>query len=627
MAKKAQMGITFENMAKILLLIIIAIVFFIFVNSGSSTINSFVKGVCDRYPILPFCKGGIELSAGDVASADNAAKALTCAINTVGRGDGVLSPSDGGIDCTKYKYPTYDSTTGDWTMGFSPNFYTVTMSVKIGIFTGSNIENCKVLCKQVCEGIPGCKVDESKIEVDTSGRDHCLCPARMPKDPFIKCDAPGKCDIYNLRLPQDVPATAKNYIIDNGDPNFLVYWQSFPMEQDTWSFQNDAGMTASILFLTALPPGKVMTAIGSALGRETAAKISGLVAQKMGTKAIQNQVRRELIADLSSVLEYRLNHLGRAALKFGALEGAALVKAQAESMVNKYNIHGNAIVLKKPYDKEQEYKLIDGLKGKPVLIEWSHVQPAHIVSPCTIKKMSVSAASYSCTQYTYDYLKGSVSCGEPRSSSGGTACNISTYLGINSDFVNNMEVIKNTPINEEVDKLKTLQSQGLQIYEWEITESNSYNENDNVVKGEWRPLNTPSPFRIRIVYNGKEMILNEGGEREATLADGSKVGYYEIFSLKDCTTQAVVAHVDYNDDNIPKATGEYNYCLNTQSTVSKYKDWIGMGVGLGGPALVRFIPGASFKALFLLATYSGSSALQISAMYDKWDGFWPGSPG
>jgi hypothetical protein len=77
--------------------------------------------------------------------------------------------------------------------------------------------------------------------------------------PSVSCskDSVGKmtCVVRNFTMPQGVTEKEK-WIPYYGDPDFLVYWNSFPAEEDTWNFEVNWLYHSLIAGVSLIGPGK-----------------------------------------------------------------------------------------------------------------------------------------------------------------------------------------------------------------------------------------------------------------------------------------------------------------------------------------------------------------------------------
>ena len=111
--------------------------------------------------------------------------------------------------------------------------------------------------------------------------------------PTVTCDTQKKtCTVKNFVMPQEV-TNAEEWIAFWGDPHDIIYWDSFPLEEDTWNFQINWVHHAIIAGLAILPVGK---SVG--LGFKTIlTSISG-----PGKKLIAKQAAKTLLKDSEETL-------------------------------------------------------------------------------------------------------------------------------------------------------------------------------------------------------------------------------------------------------------------------------------------------------------------------------------
>jgi hypothetical protein len=64
-----------------------------------------------------------------------------------------------------------------------------------------------------------------------------------------------KCTIYDFSLPQKV-SNVQEYVINYGDPAFMLYWNEFPIDENTWTFEPDWKVHALIAAISVFPLGK-----------------------------------------------------------------------------------------------------------------------------------------------------------------------------------------------------------------------------------------------------------------------------------------------------------------------------------------------------------------------------------
>jgi hypothetical protein len=142
------------------------------------------------------------------------------------------------------------------------------MTIEIG-----KADDCSKACKDdekdLCEGLVYCTVTggaylEKTWIIDRLARDKCECVITTSSRPSFDCTKTGsviqECTVSNFRLPEEV-TNAEDVIPYFGDPKFIVYWQTFPLSEDTWTFEVDWKMYGLAIGIAALPIGKWGSAI------------------------------------------------------------------------------------------------------------------------------------------------------------------------------------------------------------------------------------------------------------------------------------------------------------------------------------------------------------------------------
>ena len=81
------------------------------------------------------------------------------------------------------------------------------------------------------------------------------------------------CTVHNFRMPQYIDSVEKDkWIPLHGDPEYLLYWNLYPPEEDTWTYDGPGWkMNVAIGIISVLPVGKVFS-LGTRLARSAAAK-------------------------------------------------------------------------------------------------------------------------------------------------------------------------------------------------------------------------------------------------------------------------------------------------------------------------------------------------------------------
>jgi len=255
------------------------------------------------------------------------------------------------------------------------------------------------------------------------------------------------CMVYNFQLPQKVSA-ASEWIPYYGDPKYLVYWNQFPISQDTWTFK--PGWEVYILYVavSAIPVGKVGTAaVGTGLkealsvGRAYSASVAakGFV-RGSWVLNIREAVRNTGEKAVIRVLEVDARNAMKTAMKKSAVSwfskstlykagGLVGIKALsvadlANSWLGKLEPQGNVIALKYAgYVDPKLFKLDSSWDGKPVFVQYSSgfvsydTPSLYFASPCYISSMEVSRIGSQealCGQFARNTKEKKVSCTAPK---------------------------------------------------------------------------------------------------------------------------------------------------------------------------------------------------------------------
>ncbi|MBM3303887.1 MAG: hypothetical protein FJY76_02230 [Candidatus Aenigmarchaeota archaeon] len=110
-----------------------------------------------------------------------------------------------------------------------------------------------------------------------------------------------QCVVKNFSLPQETPSFPESvgwlghgvdfwneWIGYLGDPQYLIYWQNFPMEEDTWNFQVSWSTYAWIAAISLIPWGKVI----KYAGKEVLLKVVAKVAPNAGEAAVRTVINK-----------------------------------------------------------------------------------------------------------------------------------------------------------------------------------------------------------------------------------------------------------------------------------------------------------------------------------------------
>jgi hypothetical protein len=217
--------------------------------------------------------GPLFYSTKDIESIQSV-EALVCAINSVAEKQEYNSP-----ECLKY-WNGASSSGGSGSAGPLPGIPGISATI-IGESPpdgGRGKYLCHRIsvfyyCSEFCQ--PNDKIEklyntaeeceEAKMDITTQA------VLEQKKSAGIDCSGtPGSdgfsCKVSNFNVPQDV-SELDEWIPYHGDPQYLVYWQNLPAEEDTWNFQTSWKMYAAIGFISIVPWGKVLKPVaGRVLG-------------------------------------------------------------------------------------------------------------------------------------------------------------------------------------------------------------------------------------------------------------------------------------------------------------------------------------------------------------------------
>ncbi|MFH0956918.1 MAG: hypothetical protein V1813_03575 [Candidatus Aenigmatarchaeota archaeon] len=431
----------------LLLVLVAAIGFTAFLTTSSGGMQSLLKGVCEKNPQLAFCNPEEAPGTFDSEVARKSTEALVCAVNSVGAGS--EWSGDRSIECSDYQ-----NTPG---RPVSAEDY-LTLTREIG-----KKDDCVKACMDdqadLCKGLADCKVtggaylQRDWLGLDSLSRDKCECTLTTSSRPYFGCNSASgtfECTISNFRLPQEATA-ANEWIPYFGDPKFLVYWQSFPMSEDTWTFHDAGWMYAATIAASAIPlggAGKVLVGAGlktaGAIAKTAFSDIKSSVFKyeakqierttlKAETAAISKKVRADLkTVVLKDVKDKAFGLLGRPGSIFrqgGKLVlGAGVVTTLSfydvvDSWLSKMEVRKNMMVLKRAGVVDPGTYLVE--KRLPVILSYksgmlSKSTPTFVLaSPCYISEMKVSKIEgVVCGNFGYDGTTGYISCTDPDTNQG-----------------------------------------------------------------------------------------------------------------------------------------------------------------------------------------------------------------
>ncbi|MBL7206261.1 MAG: hypothetical protein ISS36_01540 [Candidatus Aenigmarchaeota archaeon] len=274
--------------------------------------------------------------------------------------------------------------------------------------------------------------DEAKTECNEMFGDKAM--AEIYEAGVYRCMVPEvSCTIDEFILPQRI-TDAEEHIAHYGDPLYLIYWEEFPKEWDTWTYEPDWKMHLLIGTISVFPFGKIggmlfkgsvniakggraatalaaslktapgvtddaakvviatlksgggkvtdkslkaaiRTAMPGALGPQIddiALAASKSMGKHLGYGGVKEILKRTFSAHMArKLVKYPLKHPIRVLGKFVAGEAALLLVNLVESMSHKYEPVGNSIVLKIPFLDPDNFELTEGWEGKPVVVKWN----------------------------------------------------------------------------------------------------------------------------------------------------------------------------------------------------------------------------------------------------------------
>jgi hypothetical protein len=436
----------------LILVLVSAIGFAAFLTVSSGGMQTLLKGVCEKNPQLSFCAGEAAPEAFESEVARKSTEALVCAVNSVNTGS--QWSGGGAIQCSDY-YNTAGKVV-------SQEDYTET-TVEI-----SKSSDCNKACMDdqadLCKGLSNCKVtggaylERSWLGLDNLKRDRCECLLSTSTRPYFECTGTPiqDCTVSNFMLPQTVTAK-EDWIPYFGDPKFIVYWQTFPLSEDTWTFHDAWWMYAIVIGVGALPIGswgstvvkagvkegavltkdaiargaskvaakvaeyrsgvKVITHPATIAARKSALKQEVTTIEKQAQKDVMAALRKDMFEKASSpILPQNAFKQGG---KFVAIAGGGSVSLAAaevfDSWLAKLDTYNNQILLKQAGSKTPMQFPVE--QGKPVVLQYkdgtfSKSTPTlMLASPCFISTMKVTKeANTICERYVRDTITGDISC-------------------------------------------------------------------------------------------------------------------------------------------------------------------------------------------------------------------------
>jgi len=411
--------------------------------------------ICKVTPDSPACKDINTPASDDYKAAKMSTEALVCAVNSVTQGSQYYG-SVGETACKDYygSQATLPTDINQLTPEQMVNDYfmeEVYIHRKSGIKTD---KECEEQCtdpnnyEKVCGEIPGCIAYSGRyhkrnplLVPDRSVRDDCECTRLVPMKPYVTCEQTTggtECTVSNFNLPQTI-TEAEDWIPYYGDPKYLVYWQKFPMSEDTWTFHDSWWMYGLIIAASAIPIGKIGAITGKAAvseaekiamgGIKNAIKRSATVDKYIARNLIKDaevngrrQIAEAIKKDLKDKLLAAVGKPGAAFRQGGKVVtglGAIATLSAADvldSWIGKLTSHKNSILFKRAGDEEPEQFNME--KDVPVIIRYKRhlfrksTPTLVLASPCYLSSMKVKRSDEVICGY-YANEDGDITCNEP----------------------------------------------------------------------------------------------------------------------------------------------------------------------------------------------------------------------
>jgi hypothetical protein len=390
-----------EGSAVVLVLIIIAGVIVVIIAAWGG-LSNVLYDFCQKNP--EWCGG--EVPDDDYTIAMRSMNALACAINTVAKGDFWT-----GTECSKF----YAASSSDGGLGL-PDTDDLFQGGSPGSPSGGS--SGFIVSKDYSDFMTGLAADKTYS---------------IKEIPSVRCSDDMKtCTLYNFNLPQIVSGP-KDWIKGYGDPNFLLYWQSFPEgEDDAWDGMYIWMENAFDLFFAWWGAGKVMS-VGKGAAKKTIfyGVKSGYYSLKSlkgkaikdpleyfikvtlkgeGGEALGNTIAKEVGKDALEAFQKISRKEAKTIVKLGipltaVTAGAALI----DSINAKYKSYPDSLVMKLPYEDPENQPL--ELDGEPVFLE-NKKTDFYMASPCSAD-LEVNRIVVECDEFAYNMFSDEVKCTNP----------------------------------------------------------------------------------------------------------------------------------------------------------------------------------------------------------------------
>jgi hypothetical protein len=475
--------------------LIVGVIIFLLVASMGGQAGTLFDEVCREHPDWPWCKGG-QVTDIQLMTSLRSTTALTCAINSVSGGsrwagsftvDGVV------LDCGDYYTGGVSLSDADDLSIYCNEAETTPINTKDEFisYIGNRLLECFTYLldgvERECgvfntESLPdGEQVTETEINdwLRENGGEN-LIGDGLPRDrldwdagtirrldPFAiriysdttlideihvvpiteqSVNDEFKCTVKNFNLPQEV-SNADAWIKGMGDPDFLVYWETFPRgEEAAWSGMSLWTENAIDLVFAWLVVGKVLKIGGQTLyyfPKKAVTTVTGAVAgvgekisQKIASRAAQSNIGFIHRAGQSALIDYyssqtlaktaaqtlgsqiwttistfNTNELSRLTKVGITAGGVSLFVAYIDSVLGKYMLDedlNNSVVMKTPFSEPKPLKT---QYSEIVLLENSETR-MYFASPCNAN-LEITKTNLFCSTYEYNAELDIHDCREP----------------------------------------------------------------------------------------------------------------------------------------------------------------------------------------------------------------------
>jgi hypothetical protein len=229
------------------------------------------------------------------------------------------------------------------------------------------------------------------------------------------------CTVHNVHLPQYIDGTEKEkWLPLHGDPQFLLYWNLYPPEEDTWTYKPGWGTDLIIAGLSAIPYTKVVgmsTRVAGAAVKAEAENALVYVLRKVGVRGVSSSGVSVAVRDaareyINQQIKGRLGSIGASiTVKAGVLSGAsAIAESLSQSLIERLTPQGSHIVLKQDHVSPEKVDT-GGSTDIPVMTEWKtntglkellgrpSIKQFNLASPCHLSEFTFVKKDIVCGNY------------------------------------------------------------------------------------------------------------------------------------------------------------------------------------------------------------------------------------